>query len=171
MNRLTAMTRSGGERGFALFACLVILLVLTLLGTTGMQTTILQDRMAGHVRDRDLAFQAAEAALRDAEEFLTQATLPTFNGSNGLYQPADPGDPEVWESIDWAAASRTYSGTIDGVAAPPRYIIEELPAVLSETGSIAADEPATEGGVYRITARAVGGSAGTVVMLQSVYRR
>src|SRR5690606_4287167 len=121
--------------------------------------------------DRDLAFQAAEAALRAAEEFLNQATLPAFDGTAGLYQPADPGDPAVWEAINWSADARTYTGTVDGVAAQPRYVIEELPEIIASSGSAAADEAAIEGGVYRVTARAVGGSDTTVVMLQSTYRR
>lgn len=38
---------------------------MTLIGTTAMQGTH-QQRMAGNMRDRNLAFQAAEAALREA---------------------------------------------------------------------------------------------------------
>lgn len=55
------------QRGVVLIASLLILLLLTLLGLTAMQTTTLEEKMAGNTSDRTLAFQAAEAALRDAE--------------------------------------------------------------------------------------------------------
>lgn len=160
-----------GERGFALIACLIILLVLTVLGSAAMSGSIMQERMAGHIRDRDIAFQSAEAALREAEEFLSQATLPVFNGSDGLYQPAAAGATPVWQGIDWSTDARTYSGTLPDAADPPRYIIEELPATLAQTGSVAADEPAMGAGMYRITVRATGGSDTAVVVLQTTFRR
>lgn len=160
-----------GERGFALIACLIILLVLTVLGSAAMSGSIMQERMAGHVRDRDIAFQSAEAALREAEEFLSQATLPAFDGNDGLYQPAAAGATPVWESIDWSADARTYSGSLPDVAAQPRYIIEELPTTLAQSGSVAADEPALDAGMYRITVRATGGSDTAVVVLQTTFRR
>lgn len=159
------------QQGFALIACLIVLLVLTVLGSSAMQGSVMQERMAGHVRDRDLAFQAAEAALREAEEFLGQATLPTFNGTNGLYQPAASGSTPVWESIDWSADARTYAGTLPGVDSAPVYIIEELPATQAQSGSAAADEPSLDAGFYRITVRAAGGSDTAVVVLQSTFRR
>ncbi len=55
------------QSGAALVVSLIFLVILTLLGLTAMQTGILEERMAGNTRDRNLAFQAAEAAMRDAE--------------------------------------------------------------------------------------------------------
>ncbi len=56
------------QQGIALVVGLIFLLLMTLIGVTAIQTTSLDERMAGNVRDRNLAFQAAEAALRDAEQ-------------------------------------------------------------------------------------------------------
>ena len=159
------------QHGFALFACLIILLVLTVLGSAGVQGSLMQERMSGHIRDKDLAFQAAEAALREGEEFLSQATLPAFDGTDGLYQPAASGSAPRWETVDWSADARAYGGSLPGLIETPRYIIEELPATLAESGSIAADEPSVDTGMYRITARSVGGSGNTEVILQSTFRR
>ena len=58
------------QRGVVLVTGLIFLVILTLLGVTAMQTTILEERMAGNLRDENLAFQAAEAALREGELFL-----------------------------------------------------------------------------------------------------
>ena len=43
---------------------LVMLLVLTLLATASARMTLLEERMTGNTQDRNVAFQAAEAALR-----------------------------------------------------------------------------------------------------------
>ena len=55
------------QAGAALLVALVFLIVLTILGLATMRGTTLQERMAGGSRDYNLALQAAEAALRDAE--------------------------------------------------------------------------------------------------------
>ena len=39
-----------------------------LLALAGVTSSVVQERMAGNVRDRNVALQAAEAALRDAEQ-------------------------------------------------------------------------------------------------------
>ncbi len=65
---------------------LIFLVLLTLLGVSAMQTATMEERMAGNMRNENLAFQAAEAALRDAEDLLGGAAPPTtFNGTGGLY--------------------------------------------------------------------------------------
>jgi len=56
-----------GERGAALIVALLMLTVVTLLATAAWQIGIQEERMVGHQRDRNIAFEAAEAALRDGE--------------------------------------------------------------------------------------------------------
>lgn len=58
------------EKGAALITSLVFLTVLTILGMSTLGTSLLESRMAGNMRDRNLAFQAAEIGLRDAELFI-----------------------------------------------------------------------------------------------------
>lgn len=55
------------QTGAVLPISLVMLLLLTLIGVTGSQVTGLEEKMAGNMRDKNIAFQAAESALRDAE--------------------------------------------------------------------------------------------------------
>jgi len=77
------------QRGVVLFVSLVMLMVMTLIGVTGMQNSSMEEKMVANMRDIDLSFQAAEAALREAETSLQVAVLQEFDGSNtGLYQPA-----------------------------------------------------------------------------------
>jgi type IV pilus assembly protein PilX len=58
------------QRGVVLIIALMFLVALTLLAIASMGGTTLEERMAGQYRDLNVAFQAAEAALRDAERDL-----------------------------------------------------------------------------------------------------
>ena len=51
------------NRGAVLFIALIMLLLLTLLGVTAMQVTLLQERMAGNFRVQQQAFEGAEGLM------------------------------------------------------------------------------------------------------------
>ncbi|BCR04651.1 hypothetical protein DESUT3_17200 [Desulfuromonas versatilis] len=157
----------GDQRGAVLVTGLVLMLVLTLLGLAAMQSTTLQEKMAGNLSNRNVAFQAAEAALREGETFLGGATLPAFDGNGGLYQPAVNVFGLGWDAAD----SRPYSGVLGGVAAQPRYIVEELGPLESSSMSLTAGTAVSEDTLYRVTARGVGGAGAAEVILQSTYLR
>ena len=162
------------QRGVVLFMSLIMLMVMTLIGVTAMQNSSMEEKMVSNVRDTDLSFQAAEAALREAETSLQAAVLKEFDGSNtGLYQPTTRGSEPLWElSSTWSGAgSLAYTGSLAYVSAPPRYIIEELPPVPDPKGSVAADEPLPETRVYRVTARGEGGTDKAVTILQAAFKR
>ncbi len=167
------------QGGVVLAVALIMLVIITLLGVSAMQVTSLEERMAGNARDRNLAFQAGEAALRDGERLLQQLVLPGFDGSNGLYPAPTPGDPPVWlknngdlqDAAFWDANGRAYGGTVSGVAAQPSYIIEEIARYPAVGESIEAGLPVPDLAYYRVTARAFGGTNTAVVILQSTYRR
>lgn len=55
------------QRGVVLITTLMLMIVITLLVISMMRTSILEERMTGYSRDWNMAFQAAESALRDAE--------------------------------------------------------------------------------------------------------
>lgn len=83
------LTNLKNERGMVLVTSLALLLILTLLGIASLQTTTLEERMAGSIADKNNSFQVSEAALRDAErEIFTEVRFP--NAYNG--QPSDPID-------------------------------------------------------------------------------
>jgi len=149
--------------------------VLSLLALAGMRGSILEERMAGNMTNRNLAFQAAEAALRDAEYFLERAVLPAFDGTNGLYQPVAAGTTPRWQLVDWEDDdSREISGmnTISGVARQPRYIIEDMGTLETGTNrSLLAGEAVPDNRVYRVTARGVGGIASAEVVLQCTFKK
>lgn len=62
--------RATSQRGTALVVSLIILSVVTLLGVSSMQSSNSELKMAGSMRDRGVAFEAAEAALAKLEQQL-----------------------------------------------------------------------------------------------------
>ncbi len=171
------MTRPRQE-GATLIVSLLILIVLTLIGITAMSTSGLEEKMAGNSRDLNLAFQAAEAALKDAEEFIRTgiASTTAFDGSiAGLYPPVTENNPppDYFDSAVWTSA-RNYSGTIDGVKAQPKYIIELVGTMGADDINIAGYGESSGAGeitTFRITARGTGGTNEAAVILQTYYGR
>jgi type IV pilus assembly protein PilX len=160
------------EKGSVLVVSLIILLIMTLIGLAGMEVTSLEEKMAGSMRDRNIAFQAGEATLLAGEDYLnTQTLLPAFDGSNGLY--ALPGNgTKRWETVDWSNATAVNfnsSGFAD-LASPPAYIIESLEAANSDD-SLEVGIPSGVTNYYRVSARAVGKTDTAEVILQTVYKR
>ena len=169
------------QRGVALFISLVLLLVLTIIGVSSVQTTSLETRMARNEHDTLLAFQAAESALRDAEQFLegvVTTTIFTDVGANGLWTVANLGDENRWEANGvWAGGgSAVAPASVGVVAEPPRYLIEHIASVIREENAHQLGDPYGGSGadrieMFRITARGVGGSANARVVLQTTYGR
>ncbi|MFZ4792101.1 MAG: pilus assembly PilX family protein [Candidatus Competibacteraceae bacterium] len=171
--------KNHSQRGAVLIVGLLILLIMTIVGVTAMQSTGLEEKMAGNVRDRNVALQAAESALRQAEDYIEPlATVSGFNGTNGLYglnnsEPIDLSKPAstVWTTTN----SRAFSGTLDGVSTVPRYMIKirsqgnsSLAGALNVQG-YGKENPASQAVIFRITARGTGGTDQSQVFLQSYY--
>jgi type IV pilus assembly protein PilX len=169
------------QKGAALAVGLVFLIALALLGIGAMSINAMEERMAGNSRDINLAFQAAESALRDAELDVLKNITPAsgFDSActNGLCLPPAVSTP-LARTIDWtnSGITRTYgAGTgaqpLTLVSAQPRYIIELLSTLPAGNGqSLAVGiKPASNGVAYRITALGIGGRPETRIILQSIF--
>ena len=169
----------GAERGAVLVVGLVFLLLLTLIGVTAFSVATQEERMAGNTRDRLRAFDAAEQALRDCERHLSGPLPPVLSADGsadrGMYEAAGAGsgaaEREKWETIAWdREPSRQLDGVAD-VAEPPRCIVQRLGRGRSSDASLRAEAAPVPGIAYQVTARGVGASRGTVVVLQSTFVR
>lgn len=166
------------QKGVVLLVTLVIMLIVTLLVISSVQTTKIQMLMSRNVRDGRVAFQAAEASLRVAESFLsTEFSLAAYqaNGS-GKYVERIAGETDRWlEDTTWQGGNSlvvTYSDS----AEPPRYIVEYVGAVVSEEdwlnmdnvgGGIGADRTQ----MFKVTALGTGKTPAAKSMIQSTYGR
>lgn len=163
--------RARRQSGAALLITLILLLVLTLLGVSSMQSTTMQERMSGNTRDREVAFQAAEAALRAAESWLEAQAVPPQSGTAAyVYGEADPDQDPQWEQVDWSDDSAVGTLAIDGTYDEARYIIEEMDALQSSSGVTQPGTVQQSKHMYRVTARGTGLSPDALVMLQSTYK-
>jgi len=180
--------RHPAQRGFVLIVALVLLLILTILGLAAAQSTSLEERMAGNARNRDMAFQAAEAGLRAAESCLNTglAICTSFSNNtagNYLFDPNNPPPPSNFNTPLWAVngfwnnpANVLSYNTITGlnlpqVAVQPEIIIEQLPAIAAPGGNIGQQQ--FGGGTpmiqnYRITVLGYGGDSSATAMLQVI---
>jgi Tfp pilus assembly protein PilX len=87
------------QHGAVLMVALMFLVILTMLALTSMTGTTLEERMAGQYRDLNIAFQAAEAGLRDAERDIYAVGIqapaaffprnPTISGRTGFGDGTD----------------------------------------------------------------------------------
>ncbi len=173
----------GQQQGAALIVALLILLVLTLLGVTAMQTTTLQERMAGSSSDHQVAFQSAEAALRAGERAV-------INGNQG--DSASPphlrhdhnGDRAAWVTA-WETLLKENGSAHEPTppaTSPPLFYIHQLGPVPGSQDAGDSDQvedeafgPVDGGGgsgsavyQYAVTALGYGRSMNTVVILQSI---
>ena len=178
------------QRGASLFISLIMLLVLTVLGTTASRIALNDEKMARNQRDRNIALQAAEAALRDARVDITRSrALSTAIGASatcdragfkGFCAPAertenprwaeyldDPNRSVAYGEMTGLTASQKFKSatTFGGVTAQPRYILE--PLMETQGQSVQLQRART---VFRITAVGYGANPGTRVVIQEVYR-
>jgi type IV pilus assembly protein PilX len=179
----------------SLFPALMFLLVLAVLGVSALNSSVMQEKMVSNTKDVNLAFQAAEAGLRDGEADVEKnknfwtATTFTPACTNGLCVPPStwptPVSLDISKAIDWSngGLTRTYGSqtaapSLPDVAAPPQYVIERIPpppGLPATPGSSigmgcgASCPPPAAGFAYRLTVVATGARPETRVVLQSTY--
>ncbi|EMT2705352.1 pilus assembly protein [Neisseria gonorrhoeae] len=191
-NTLTGIPTSDGQRGSALFIVLMVMIVVAFLVVTAAQSYNTEQRISANESDRKLALSLAEAALREGEfqvldlEYAADSKV-TFseNCEKGLctavnVRTNDNGNKEAFgnivvqgnptvEAVKRSCPAKSgknstglcidnqgveYKKGTGNVSKMPRYIIEYLGVKNGQN-------------VYRVTAKAWGKNANTVVVLQS----
>lgn len=134
------------QRGATLIIALVFMVILAMLGVNVAGTNVMQERMAGNARNKDLAYQAAEYALRDADT----------NRVNGINWSAGPwgaggataylldngvnhaNDAAYWRgTFNWGVA-RTPATPIAGNGVTSSYIVERMTGAGSKAFRVTA---------------------------------
>ena len=185
--------RYTSERGASLILVMLILVVVSLLGVGGAQIALMSERGARNDRDQQMAWQAAEAALIDAEIDMidtanTHSRNAIFNGkpaslflpgcgTNGLCDVTLTGKP-AWLTVDFTVTSssalttqfgsfsgRTFAAGGVGIqpALAPRYIVELVPDTIGDKS-----EPTF---LYRVTSMGFGPRTDIQAMVQMLYRK
>lgn len=156
------------QRGFSLLVVLILLIVMSILGVAIIRSSAMQERMSANMRDRSLAMQAAESALRFAQNQVLGATaaawdkkIPTAADCVAGKSICPAGSLAVWSP---APAITTGSVTTNS-----EYWIEYLGLGPGYKGSCDTVPPSLDcrSPMFRITARSQS-SGRADVMLQSV---
>lgn len=99
------------QRGSALIISLLILLVLTIIGVTALNSTVMEEKMASNFQTGNTAYQAAESAVNQ--------TFANIANSFNLVQLAIDandiaeanGSPPVWPTTPQTVLNASVSGT------------------------------------------------------------
>lgn len=181
------------QRGAVLVLAMIFLLLLTIVAISTSGRSLLQERMAGAMRNAQQAEWSAENALRGVEWnlFSGAAGVTCYNSSN----PASVStkvtafrQSSIWLTdgateykgagvgIDYTTASSDAALSTAVMAHNPWYIVEYLGQDLSPNNATSAAKEAGSSGtatakfyLYRITARATGGSPNTIRVVESTF--
>lgn len=166
------------QKGAVLLVALVMILLMTLIGVSAMRGSNLQEMMIGNFRDKQVSFQAAEAALREAESTLGGVTIPPTTGAGIHDELAKGSSADYWKAdFDWSGTnSKVIPITLSVVRQQPVYVIEKLDvAYIPGSDGRAVDvigvQSAPEIMIYRVTTRGVGLSDSSFTYLQTLFRR
>lgn len=169
------------QRGMVLLVALVMVVLMSLIAVASIKGSNLQEAMSGGMRDRNMAFQAAESALRKAENTVVTTNVGALAIQNkdgyfvDLNKSSTTPRPTEWTLNDWKDDGLQLSG-IEKVSVQPFVVTEQL----SYSGNVInsgdgidfiSQERNTEYQFYRITVRASGLTENTEVILQSTYVR
>jgi len=190
--QITPPGAAGGQRGMSLVIVMVLLLVMSVLGIAILRSSAMQERMSANMRDRSLAFQTTETALREAQD-------------NVLGVQPDPDDPDVtWDNWtpdnqscnneglcaagsepSWQAGPSLQvptGGPGQNVTTPSEYWMEDLGVVPGESDpdnhclvylrDASANPPANcQSRMLRVTARSSAEGRAEVVLQANVVNR
>ena len=120
------------QEGAVLIVALILLVVMTMLGISGMEATKLETKMAANVQDYNSAFQNAEGGLAWASESCKQAGVGALSplDENFVSVPCVSGsDPEI-------KASTRIRGGIEGRR---NGSMNEIPYIVSSVGRSSND--------------------------------
>lgn len=175
------------QRGMVLIVGLVMVLLITIVGLSAIRGTGLQENMAGNMRDRNIAFQAAESVLREGETVVSPSTpsvnLPAFKCTAGSGACLDlntaPEKSVIYMTeAEWDSVAKVSAMEIKDVADKPSYLLEELEMDIGASAAVEGSAIDVGGMMttgdakpYRVTAKGYGLSQDAEAILQSAYKR
>jgi type IV pilus assembly protein PilX len=170
------------QGGLVMISALLLLLVATILAATMFRSFGTQEKLAGNLREKERAMHAAVTAQQYAEWFLQTGTAPTakvcnsFVDSSATVVCSNPLPANVITNPAAWPAGVTYLPPKPGTSMNMKVTTTPgLDTYFSKPTFYIADMgplPASKGGgeLYQIDATASGGTADTVVVVESTYQ-
>ncbi len=173
MNYLAINSRTSlhQQRGVSLLVVMVMLLVLTLIGVSSMNTAVVELKMAGSMQQQGIALNRAEELLSDAEAGLEAIVADSsrfdFNAADDPYYGPNE-DLDVY-NIDWEGQGfTTQAGDNEGEEYVTQYLGQKI--IPGESEKISTDGRIIGGYIFtfRNTTRSEAGK-NAVRIVQSIY--
>ncbi len=144
----------GRQRGAVLYVALIMLLLLALLGLSGMQVASMQEHMASNYRQSDLAFQNAEGQVRSKEAALEASASSVTVDSTAC----------AFDALAWSRTAGTTATTY-----VRRLVCNATTGTSSEIGKTV--EASSVGSAYEVTALApdLDTSPTATAVVQTIY--
>lgn len=189
------------QSGASLIIVMLVLLVVSIIGVSAARISLLSERGARNDRDYQMAWQAAEAGLLDAEfdirgpgtstrknifatnnqiDFVAGCGSRTSGNSKGLCLPAVSGKP-VWLTVDFLASNSPTADYGDftsrafdagSLGVKPSRRPRYMIEVLPDTESFGnKGSKAKKKVVYRVTAMGFGPRDDVQALVQMVMRK
>lgn len=166
------------QHGMALVLALILLVALTLLGLSAMDSTMLEMKLAKNTQERAYAFNMAETALRENESLFTNG-----NFMSRLSLQADrtiDDDADVTNDYDGTALAtpptitRDVTNEIESATVPGRTMIEYKGAFAIPVGAQGSDWSVgtADGSYFEVSTMSRNMSGGGITMtVRSGYRQ
>jgi type IV pilus assembly protein PilX len=163
------------ETGYVLIVSMILLVVLTILAVSMFRSFGLQEIMAGNLREKTRAVDAAQSAINYAEWWLAQGTNATTGVACAALTTAPvvsvcntPVPANATTATPWAVGVNynpnpaymavAAGGGVGTYFRAPQFYIQYVGLAAGGTGAL-----------YRITAIGWGGNSAAVAVLQSTY--
>jgi len=174
------------QAGFVLAVSMIFLIVMTMLAVTAIKKATMDEKVSGNLRAQNLAFDAAEKALRFCESNIELAAGDTeickmkLGATVLVIPPTRPyrdddvnaNFPIEWSNMDnWNERGPNNAVRLNGINAVPNVATQ--PQCMIERWEIPSNRgeyPGDQFYPYVITARGAGSTGTAVVWLQEVIR-
>ena len=182
------------QSGAVLVVSLVMLLILTLIGVSGMSSVTLEEKMVSNMQNANKSFQGAEAALNECETFLrVQETVVLHQTSKtsslsalqnkthrvitaGIFPVGWWQDQDFWNTYGNASVITSIARTVaspDGVSTAPlcftEYIGNGTSSMDSDTSLYLGANSSDAKLVYRVTASSFGADTKSQSIVESLF--
>ncbi|WP_290648924.1 PilX N-terminal domain-containing pilus assembly protein [Aquisalimonas sp.] len=149
------------QRGVALIVCLILLLVMTLLGVSAMNSSIMQELMSNSFRTQTATLSSAEFVVREGEQVITGIVTGNPRPDAGYHDLAEDSlDP--LDVAAWNFKTQNFDGG--------EYAIEHIGRREVPGESIAEGEEVAGShvSIFRISARSEG-DRGAARIVQTIF--
>lgn len=155
---------------------MILLVMLMVISLIGFRNTTMSERMTGNVVDRNVSFQSAESAGKEALQVIESGGFAVANLGHYAVPFTKGGNADFWTQgagatvaavacaatvpFSWTSCAASVGSKYASNAENAKYVIELLSNVVGASDTVAT---------YRVTSRSTGGSGNAEVVLQVMY--